>query len=393
MSNELIISSSSSLTYNIFSINGNITISSLVPVTGTLNIQISSGAAKDLVLDLSDVEYIDSSGIRLFLNIKKKIESKNRKFYLLKPSEAVVAILKETNLDKIIKILDSSETLEKQASNDIFNTYYPYTRDDNGLRRLNCSCPICGSKEVTGYLLNQNTYDWKWINDDPFPLAYESDKNIQFNYFGLLPIICTECYMSSIRLSDFNIISDDKVAIKSKLHDVSKDLLIKSIKKRKKMMDINITIGDNYFQNPRESNSIFKAYELAEFCIRSISVSKTDATPFEVGFLSYLCIQYANKKEKDTFINNCRTWFTQALMNPNELTISEQIISHFILLISNLNLDKKKEASDSYTAFSEYMNSISQKTIDSGLSSPSFWYNQGEVIWKKYIEEQSKSFM
>lgn len=389
MDKELTFSITEALTYTIFRAEGEISVNSLLSATGELNKIIGSKKLKDLVIDLSKVEYIDSKGINLLVNLKKKIEERKKELYLLTPSEIVTQLLKDTSLIKVFTILESSETLDKQVATKVYNSYLPYTTEENGLNRLNCSCHICGSDNVVGYLIDHNSLNWKWMDDDPFPIAVDTNTNEQFDYFNLLPVMCLECYMTSIKVTDFNICSEDTIVIKSELHDESKMLLTKSIKRRKKIMENLKESHAETFLFPQERSVIYKMFELAEFCTRTISVLKTEVSTFDIGYLNYIIIRFAGMEEKEKYINNCRTWFTQALNSQLQLTSIEYAISYFALLISNFNLNKPKDAAHIFSTFTDMIKDLPSSMSSEGISSPRFWYEQAENIWNKEIEEKS----
>ena len=389
MDKALTFSITETLTYSIFRMEGEITVNSLIKATGELNKIVGRKNFKDLVIDLSQVEYIDSKGINLLINLKKKIEEKHKDFYIMTPSEVVTNVLEETSLVKVFTILDSSDTLDKEAATKEYNCYLPYTTEENGLRRLNCSCHICGSDNVVGYLIDNNAVTWKWMDDDPFPIATDTKTNEVFDYFSILPIMCLECYMTSIRTREFSIVSDGDTVIKSTLHDESKMLLTKSIKRRKKIMEEFRESDSGAFLYPRDKAITYRMFELAEFCTRTISVLKTEVSTFDIGYLNYLIIRFAEMEDKETYINNCRTWFTQALSNEAKLTSVEYAISYFVLLISNLNLGKPKDAAQVYTSFSDMIKGLPPSMSTEGILSPAFWFTQAERIWNKEIEEKS----
>jgi len=59
---------------------------------------------KDIELDLSDVEYIDSSGIGLLLSLLKILRKKNKKLYISKVSDKVLSILKISSLSGVFDL-------------------------------------------------------------------------------------------------------------------------------------------------------------------------------------------------------------------------------------------------------------------------------------------------
>jgi hypothetical protein len=196
--------------------------------------------------------------------------------------------------------------------------------------------------------------------------------------------------MTSITLSDFNIVSDNTTVIKSTLKDGTKNLLSKAIKKRRKMMESDEKLDSNaLFLHPRNQSAAYKLYQLAEFCARTTVITKADASPFDVGYLNYLAIRYATFNHKEEHINNCRTWFTQAINNASEYSIYEVLVSYFSLFISNLDLNKTKEANQRLNEFSAMIEKLPPSVTVTGITSPQFWYRQAELIWKKEISEKS----
>jgi anti-sigma B factor antagonist len=66
-----------------------------------------SGGAKKIFVDLKKVEYIDSSGIGVFINSAKLIRKQNGDIVLANVSEEVRNIFRVINLDEFIKIYNS----------------------------------------------------------------------------------------------------------------------------------------------------------------------------------------------------------------------------------------------------------------------------------------------
>lgn len=67
---------------------------------------------QDLVLDLSNTNMIDSSGLGLLLRANKKFESINRKFILLGLSDSGKKILKTCKLDKVFLCIDNIKEVD-----------------------------------------------------------------------------------------------------------------------------------------------------------------------------------------------------------------------------------------------------------------------------------------
>ncbi len=62
-----------------------------------------------LVMDMSRVEYIDSSGLGVMVSVLKKVKHAEGKLVLISPKSSVKQILSLTNLDKVFNIQDNLE--------------------------------------------------------------------------------------------------------------------------------------------------------------------------------------------------------------------------------------------------------------------------------------------
>ncbi|WP_258105163.1 STAS domain-containing protein [Marinoscillum sp. MHG1-6] len=71
---------------------------------------------KDCIINISDVRYINSSGIGVLITILTKFRNKSGDLYLINPSEHVKKLLIITKLQAIFNIVDSEqEALTKIA--------------------------------------------------------------------------------------------------------------------------------------------------------------------------------------------------------------------------------------------------------------------------------------
>ncbi len=60
-------------------------------------------------MDMSRVEYIDSSGLGVMVSVLKKVKHAEGKLVLISPKSSVKQILSLTNLDKVFNIQDNLE--------------------------------------------------------------------------------------------------------------------------------------------------------------------------------------------------------------------------------------------------------------------------------------------
>lgn len=382
--------------FQIAILKGPLSVGSFSSVTPLLSGLIQKFPDNDLVLDLSGVSSIDMSALRLLQNLRKRLDGANCRLYLLNPeNELKTSILGSPAGSEMTIIADINE-LQRSVNRNIFEMYRPYTYPEGDYSRLRASCGVCGSQNVFGYLLNQNDYTWKWPYNDYFPecVTHEGES---FEYFAVLPIVCADCYTASIDISHFNLIDTEEGRVRrhSCFSDQVKLLLSKGIKKRKKLIEeLNVIVADTFFQAPRNRITALGCYLLAEHCARVASVHQSTSGTFMVGYLNYLTLFFAEASMKQGLIDNCRTWLTQAIANPEECNHMQLAVSHFIIFIASLSLEKYKELSKIMDDFTELMKSLESVSDSSAnLDSPLFWYNRAEMIWKDEISRKSSAFM
>jgi len=92
--------------YELFTIKGNITVSTMSMITSELNKITEWKPNKYLVLDLSKVTLIDSNGLGLIIREGNKFKNMKSMLYILNPSQNVLKILRETNMTKYLPVID-----------------------------------------------------------------------------------------------------------------------------------------------------------------------------------------------------------------------------------------------------------------------------------------------
>jgi anti-anti-sigma factor len=376
--------------YDVICLQGAYNLSLLPTLTPQLTAFFQEHTPKDLVIDLTNVTTIDSSIIRVIINLKKRIESTNNRFFLMHPSEDVITLLNDSNLVKILTIINDYSELQRIIDKFSYDRYLPFTYQEKELKRLRCSCGACGSNNVTGYLLSPNDYIWKWREKDIFPSSEDSSGNF-FDYYSALPVLCTDCLMSSIDISLFNIIDENNsIRYKSILDDKTKILLSKATKKRRKILETGGILTENYFSFPRNRSTSFQAYILAESCAKAVAVNKGGTDPFNIGYMNFLALQFAPEDEKEELTNNCRTWLTQVIADPALFTTLQMAQTYYILLNVSLTVERYKDVSKFFADFASLIDTQpEQETEANEITNPLFWFRNAEHIWQKEIERQS----
>jgi len=66
--------------------------------------QAAEDASPHLVLDLADIESIDSTGLRFLMNVHRLLEARGGRLGLVNPSEPVLYLLTLTRLDTFFAV-------------------------------------------------------------------------------------------------------------------------------------------------------------------------------------------------------------------------------------------------------------------------------------------------
>ena len=90
----------------VVSLAGKMDVALSMSVESELDELINSGGI-NLILEISGVEYLSSSGIRVFITTRRKVNDKHGKVVLADVPETVKKILKTVDLEDLFEVYDS----------------------------------------------------------------------------------------------------------------------------------------------------------------------------------------------------------------------------------------------------------------------------------------------
>ena len=96
--------------HKVISISGEVDLYNVSELKKAL-FSVTDGSYSSVVVDLKDVNYMDSSGIGALVAVQKKMRPHNGKFALMNIHDDVLNILKLATLDKFFTIYESEEDL------------------------------------------------------------------------------------------------------------------------------------------------------------------------------------------------------------------------------------------------------------------------------------------
>ena len=70
--------------------------------------------SKNVILDISELNYINSSGLGIFINFLKNMKTIGKRLIILKPSLEVKMLFEITSLDRMFNIVDTLEEAKEQ---------------------------------------------------------------------------------------------------------------------------------------------------------------------------------------------------------------------------------------------------------------------------------------
>lgn len=91
--------------------SGEMTLDTLPDLRGAIEEATAGGGFQSLVLDLSEVSFMDSSGIGFLVVLSSKVENEAKSFYLYRPSKQVARTLDLVQLKKYFKVFNSEDEL------------------------------------------------------------------------------------------------------------------------------------------------------------------------------------------------------------------------------------------------------------------------------------------
>jgi len=366
---------------HVFALGRDITVTRVTAIGQKVRDFIRSHPDKDLVLDLSKTEFIDSSGINLLVNIDKNLKASGRKVHMLRPGRAVLDVFHETHLDAVFSILEQCDDVAGAAVS-AYETYCRYAAPEGDALRLKCTCPACSSPHVVGYLVDTASLAWSWEEGALLPASVLKDSETPVDFFSLRPIICMECFMASTDVTHFGAAGEGQDTVASTLSPKTIAALARGSKRRKDIMSIGRAIGDVFFEMPRSGEATCQAYLLAAECARAINMRGSAPCPSALGAFYYCAFAYAEPSQKDAALNNSRAWLTRVLQDRESFSPLECARASFMLINVSLSCEKNKEAAAAFAALSEETKDV-QPCAAADINDPCFWLEGAKIIAEK----------
>jgi anti-sigma B factor antagonist len=97
--------------HKVVRVNGDVDLYNVGDLKRSVFELIDEGEVQSLIIDMANVNYIDSSGVGALVAAQKKMKTSGGKFGLMSLTEDVLNILKLATLDQFFKIYESEAQL------------------------------------------------------------------------------------------------------------------------------------------------------------------------------------------------------------------------------------------------------------------------------------------
>ena len=74
------------------------------------------GEPKHLIVNLKDVDYLSSAGLRCIILIAKRLDKKNRKLAFVGARESVAEVIRLTGVDRIFPLCDTTQEAREKLT-------------------------------------------------------------------------------------------------------------------------------------------------------------------------------------------------------------------------------------------------------------------------------------
>lgn len=71
----------------------------------------AEGGSESVVVDMTDLKYMDSSGIALMANMQKKVKASNARFALISVNDDIMNVLRLSALDSFFSIYENLDQI------------------------------------------------------------------------------------------------------------------------------------------------------------------------------------------------------------------------------------------------------------------------------------------
>jgi anti-anti-sigma factor len=313
-------------------ITGEVKVSSITELRKEL--QSLMNEPKPVAIDLSNVTYIDSSGISLLVNLQKKLVSQEKKFCLFGAKHEVMKVFNELNFDKIITIYaDHKAFVDDNVVIAVDELYPPSDYDFKGkpYALKNLICPLCEHKDLKGFIVNRRTQEVKLQSGDLLPAWEGRDGFPTIDPHATQITVCPGCFFATRHVAYFN---EESGEFKTLLGEKEIHSLVKDDSARARLLKGSGMSTLDKFYPPFMPKEAFWVYTIAEECAHTLYRIENRLSTYDLAFYNLALTLYCEEKQLPEYWRRAFMWYNEILRKKNEFapaTLVETLYSLYML--------------------------------------------------------------
>lgn len=332
--------------FTVMTITGEIKVTSITELRKEL--QTLMVESQPLAVDLSNVTYIDSSGVSLLVNMQKKLATQDRKFCLYGAQPEVAKVLKELNLDRVITIYDSHKAFVENNIVIAVDELYPPSNYDFGGKPYslkNLVCPLCEHKDIKGFVVNKRTQEIKlpagellptWEGREGFPTIDPHSTQIT---------ICPGCFFASRHITYFH---EERGEFKSALGEKEIHALVKDDATRTRLLKGSGMTTLDKFYPPFMPKEAFWVYTVAEECAHTLYRIENRLSTYDLAYYNLALTLYCGEKQLPEFWRRAFMWYNEITKRSSEFAPATLIEAYYSLYMLAEKLKRPREGDAIY---------------------------------------------
>ena len=299
----------------------------------------------DIAIILDDVTRIDNAGLRFFMNLDKKLaEQKRMLVFVGVDKEIHPSIYENEEFVYYLNMLEFERDFHEMNPK-LYQTFYKLAEGEDSFRTLKLQCPLCGHKNISGYIVDTHEYRPKWSDEEiTITIKPDAPEKEFVDYSKYQVAVCPNCFFASSRLDWFHL-SFKEGQVQSMLTSAQIDALNnKSSVRRAIVGNEDIARAPGFFQAPREKEACYLSWALNEVCQKSVSTHKKELDGFDIATSNFLMCKFTpDPRLIDDKLTTALAWLHDILTNQNNYSKSRIAAAYVYVISTYIALGKPKE--------------------------------------------------
>lgn len=301
----------------------------------------------DIALDVRDLRYIDSSGMRFLRNFGENLAKQGRKLVFFGPPEDIGTQLNEGTGLEVYPTLTDFERGFHETDPGLLKALRGLASGKGMVKSLQLACPLCNNHEVTGYLFDTENQEMVWTENDILPVWIPKDPKRDFTDFGVYEVaVCSNCFFSSNRLDWFTVYFSEGEVASSLTPDQISNLGNAAAARRNLVGESEHVQDPNYFLMPRQTRAAYLSWKLNEFTQKHLAPERKNTDGFEIAVSNFMMCRYCGGDSAllNEHMHTALAWLNNILQYPFWYSTQRLVKAHTYTISVLLAMDKKREA-------------------------------------------------